>query len=88
MSPTTRDPAALLAFVHRDWSSASRSKDLYWRDWKRLHGPAGGIRMAEELRLQVLQARPDWPSPRERLADLAMHLRVIDALRRVPPRPR
>ena len=83
-----RDPAALLAFVRRDWSSAARSKALYWRDWKREHGPAAGIRIADELRRQVLFARPGWPSPRERRADLDAHLRVIDALRRVPPRPR
>jgi hypothetical protein len=87
-SPLVRDPAAVLAFVQRDWASASRSKARYWRDWKRRHGPAAGVRVAEELRLQVLRVRPDWPSRRERLADLAMHLRIIDALRRVPPRPR
>lgn len=83
-----RDPVALLAFAQRDWAAAARSKARYWRDWKRRHGPAAGIRMAEELRLQVVRARPGWPSRRDRLADLATHLRVIDALRRVPPRPR
>jgi hypothetical protein len=61
---------------------------LYWRDWKKEHGPAAGIRMADELRRQVLMMRPGWPSDRERLEDLAAHLKVIDALRRVPPRRR
>jgi hypothetical protein len=81
-----RDRDTLLEFVQRDWAGASRSKSIYWRDWKRAHGPAAGIRMADELRKQVLLARPGWPSERERREDLATHLRVIEALRRVPPR--
>jgi hypothetical protein len=81
-----RDPAALLDFVRRDRAAAARAKALYWRDWKRRHGAAAGIRMADELRRQVLLMRPGWPSPRERLADRASHLRVIEALRRVAPR--
>jgi hypothetical protein len=83
-----RDLGALLDFVQRDWTSPARAKARYWRDWKRRHGPAAGIRMADELRRQVLLVRPDWPSPSERREDLATHLRVIDALRRVPPRCR
>lgn len=83
-----RDPIALLDFVRRDWSAAARSKAIYWRDWKRRHGPAAGIRIADELRRQVLRMRPGWPSARERQADLAAHLRIIEALRRVPPRGR
>jgi hypothetical protein len=81
-----RDPAALRAFIERDWGSAARDKERYWRDYKRLHGPAAGIRIADELRRQVLAARPDWPSEEERAEDLATHLRIIDVLRRVPPR--
>ena len=83
-----RDPAALRAFLDRDWAAASRDKELYWRDYKREHGPAAGIRMADELRRQVLAVRPDWPSAEEREEDLATHLRVIDVLRRVPARAR
>lgn len=83
-----RSRAALLEFVQRDWAGAERSKELYWRDWKREHGPAAGIRIADELRRQVVEMRPDWPSAEERAEDLATHLRVIEALRRVPPRGR
>jgi hypothetical protein len=83
-----RDPAAIRAFLDRDWASAARDKELYWRDYKRKHGPAAGIRIADELRRQVLAARPDWPSERERAEDLATHLRVIEVLRRVPARSR
>jgi hypothetical protein len=83
-----RDRQSLLEFVQRDWAGASLAKDHYWRDWKRRHGPAAGIRMADELRRQVMAQRPDWPSPAERREDLANHLKVIDALRRVPARGR
>jgi hypothetical protein len=67
------------------WAAAGRDKERYWRDHKREHGPAAGIRIADELRRQVLAVRPDWPSEREREEDLATHLRVIEVLRRVPP---
>jgi hypothetical protein len=83
-----RDPAAIRAFVERDWASAEADKERYWRDYKREHGAAAGIRVAEELRRQVLAARPGWPSEREREEDLATHLRVIEVLRRVPVRAR
>jgi len=83
-----RDLEALRAFVDRDWASAALAKDRYFRDYKREHGPAGGIRMADELRRQVLAARPDWPSAEERAEDWATHLRVSEVLRRVPARAR
>jgi hypothetical protein len=78
------DPQAVRDFLERDWASAARDKELYWRDYKRTHGPAAGIRVADELRRQVLAARPDWPSERERDEDLATHLRVLEVLRRAP----
>lgn len=83
-----RDLAALRDFIERDWSSPTHDKERYWRDYKREHGPAAGIRIADELRRQVLAARPDWPSEREREQDLATHHRIIDVLYRVPSRPR
>jgi hypothetical protein len=83
-----RDPAALRAYVERDWASAARDDERSWIEQARRDGPAGGIRVADELRRQVLAMRPDWPSERERDEDRATHLRVIDALRRVPARSR
>jgi hypothetical protein len=71
-----------------DWAAAARDKERYFLDYKRQHGPAAGIRMADELRRHVLALRPDWPSEEERAEDMATHLRVIDVLRRVPARPR
>jgi len=87
-SAAVRDVKALREFARRDWSAAARAKELYWADWKREHGPAAGIRVADELRRQVLAARPDWPSESERQEDLATHLRMIEVIRRARPRPR
>lgn len=81
-----RDPEELRRFARQDWAAAQRDKELYWRDWKRQHGPAAGIRIADELRKQVLAQKPGWPSDEEREEDLRTHLRVIEALQRVPPR--
>lgn len=87
-SAAVRDEKALREFAQRDWAASARSKELYWRDWKRQHGPAAGIRVADELRRQVLAARPDWPSESERQEDLATHLRMIEVIRRARPRTR
>ena len=80
------DRAALLEYVNRDWAALARLKEEAWLDFKRRHGAAGGIRMGDELRRLVLLHHPDWPTVRQRRADHATHLRVLDALRRVPPR--
>ena len=81
-----RDPEALREYAQRDWAKAKRATELFWIERKRLLGPAEGIRMGDELRRHAKLVRPDWPSQAERDDDAATHLRVIDALRRVPPR--
>jgi hypothetical protein len=69
------------------WRVAALGKELYWRDWKRRHGPAGGIRIADELRRQVIAQRPDWPTEEDRRRDAAAHIRLARLLERVPARP-
>ena len=83
-----RDPALLHAFVRRDWASAARAKERGWRSFREEHGPAAGVRIGDELRRQAIAMQPGWPSAREREDDLAMHLRLVEVIRRVPPRPR
>jgi hypothetical protein len=83
-----RDRASVRAFLDRPWDDLARLKADYWRAWKARHGALGALRMAEELRQEMLALRPDWPSPAERLEDLKTHLRVSEALRRVPARRR
>lgn len=82
------DPADLRAFAARDWAAVERNTAEYWRAWKQRHGAAGAIRIADELRRQAIAQRPDWPTHAERMADLECHLRVAEALRRVPARRR
>ncbi|HVK65623.1 MAG TPA: hypothetical protein VM694_14165 [Polyangium sp.] len=73
------DPEELRRFASQDWAAAARGKELYWRDWKKQHGPAAGIRIADELRKQVLAQKPGWPSDEERREDLETHRRVLEA---------
>jgi hypothetical protein len=68
--------------LRRDAARAERDKALYWRKYKLEHGPAAGIRIADELRRQVIAQRPGWPDARERALDHAAHERVLDVLRR------
>lgn len=86
--PSVRNADELRQFARQDWATAQRDKELYWRDWKKQHGPAAGIRIADELRKQVLAQKPAWPSDEERREDLETHLRVLEALDRVPSRRR
>ena len=77
-------PADVRAFVHRDWDAFARAKEEHWLECKRRHGPAWGLLVGDELRREAQRVRPGWPSARERRADLAMHLRMIDVLHRTP----
>jgi hypothetical protein len=87
-SLAVRDPAAILEFVRRDWASFERSEAEYWRAYRQEQGPGAGIAVADELRRHLARVRPEWPTERERREDHETHLRVIEALRRVPPRDR
>jgi hypothetical protein len=76
--------ADLVEFAHRDRSEAAALKARYWAERKRRLGPAEGLRVSAELLRQVRLTRPDWPDEAERAQDLATHVRVAEALRRVP----
>jgi hypothetical protein len=69
-----------------DWALAERLKALYWRDWKRQHGTAGGIRIADELRKQAVAQKPTLAHDAERRRDHRTHLSVLSALARVAAR--
>ena len=86
--PVVRDADELRKFARQGWAAAQRDKERYWRDYKRLHGPSAGIRIADELRKQVLAQKTDWPSEQERQEDHVAHLRLIEALDRLPSRRR
>lgn len=69
-------------FVARDWSAVRAAKDEYWAMRIRRLGPQEGLRIADELRRQMLAIDPQWPSEAERRRDLASHRRVAELLRR------
>lgn len=77
-------------YVSRDWDAVRLAKDLYWRDRIARLGPAEGVRVADQLRLQALASDPSWPSAADRQADLQTHVQLAERLRRASParRPR
>ena len=66
----------------RDWRALRDSKDDYWAARIAELGPAEGLRIAGELRAQVIALHPDWPPPDDRAADLASHVRLSELFRR------
>ena len=69
-------------FADRAWRALRDSKDDYWGARIALLGPAEGLRIAGELRAQVIAMHPDWPAPQERDADLNSHARLSELFRR------
>jgi|SRR5580704_8172413 hypothetical protein len=78
------DPADVRSLLERDWNALAEGKDDAWLACRQRFGEAWGLRVGEALRLHAKRVRPGWPSARERRADLAMHLRMIDVLHRTP----
>jgi hypothetical protein len=78
----TRD---LRAFVARDWAAARAAKDVFWAQRIARLGPIEGLRIADELRRQVLQQHPKWPDAEERREDLSSHVRLSELLLRASP---
>jgi hypothetical protein len=66
------------AFADRRWDVLAAADDEWWST----KSPAERIRIADELRKQVLATRPGWPSPEERQADLETHAKVAEILAR------
>lgn len=69
------------AFLSRDWRAVREAKDDYWADRIARLGPQEGLRIADELRRQVVLQDPDWPRPDDRQEDLRAHVRLAQRLR-------
>ena len=80
------NPADIRAFVQRDWEAVQRETDRYWVEWKGSATIAEALAAADALRRHAAAVRPGWPDAADRSADLAVHLRVSDALRAVTRR--
>jgi hypothetical protein len=78
----------IVAFVRRDWVRTAEAKTEFWRHRKLGLTPDAMLAVGEQLRQHALAVRPDWPSESDRAADLAVHLRVTEALRAVSKQSR
>jgi len=72
-------------YVSRDWGAARELKDAFWATRIARLGPIEGLRIAEELRRQVVRQHPGWPGDQERHDDLLAHIRLSELLRRASP---
>jgi len=70
------DPEALREFARRDWDAAAASKAHYWALRYRLEGSRPAWEASAALLAQLRRHRPDFPTPRDREADLQHHLRL------------
>jgi len=75
----TRD---LRNYVARDWAAVRASKDAFWARRIARLGPVEGLRIADELRRQVLLQKPGWPDAEQRREDLQSHVRLSELLQR------
>jgi hypothetical protein len=73
------------SYVSRDWAAARESKDAFWARRIARLGPIEGLRIADELRRQVIRQNPEWPNDQERADDMAAHTRLSGLLRRAGP---
>jgi hypothetical protein len=69
-------------FVARDWLAAREAKDTYWGERIARLGPVEGMRIADELRRQVLLQNAAWPSPADRRQDVLSHARLAELFQR------
>jgi hypothetical protein len=75
-----RDATALQT---RDWTEVREAKEAYWATVKSGMTPLEAVRLGDELRAHVRTLRPEWPTPDDRDADIAVHARVAEMLSRV-----
>jgi len=72
-------------FAKRDWAAIADAKARFWAERKRSMTAAEALTIAEMLRRHTRQVKPGWPDADERAADMALHVRISEALRAVPP---
>jgi hypothetical protein len=72
-------------FATRDWAAIGDAKARFWAERNRSMTVAEALATAEMLRQHTSQVKPSWPDADERAADMALHIRISEALRAVPP---
>lgn len=76
-------PEDVARFARRDWEAVSACKSEQWLEERRRRGVSWCFLVADDLRRQVSRQQPTWPTAAEHQADLDIHIRVGEALRRV-----
>jgi hypothetical protein len=76
------------AFAARPWAAIEAEKRSYWAAAKRDMTPLEALAVSEDLRKFTQQIRPDFPTTRDREADIEMHIRLSEGLRSVAIRRR
>ena len=71
----------IIAFAQRDWDALAEHKRRHWAEQSMTDDER--LRIGDELRRYALELHPDSPTPEQRDEDLATHVRVGEALRRV-----
>lgn len=79
----TVDAKDLAAYVRRDWNTVAIAKEEQWIAERRRRGVRWCFEVADSLRRQAVQRHPAWQTADDRRDDLATHVRVGTALRRV-----
>ena len=75
----------IVAFARRDWQAIAALKRRRWAEQKSRMTPTEALQLGDELRHHVSSFQAGWPSEEDRRADLAVHVRVSESLRRVEP---
>jgi hypothetical protein len=76
--------ADVQGFMDRDWTAIEEMKARFWIEDDHRLTAAQALALGDNLRRYAQSVRPDWPDPDDRAADLAVHLRLTEALRAVP----
>lgn len=68
------------AYVEREWATAETRKQEHWAREFNERGPDATLEAALTLREHMRLVNPEWPSERERAADLADHIALKRAI--------
>lgn len=76
------NPEDVRAYARRTWHAAERLKREHWAREMAERGPLATFEASLALWEHMRRLRPDWPSPDERRADLAHHVKLKHAIDR------
>jgi hypothetical protein len=71
-------------FLERDWRSFEVDNVEHFAALRRTQGLAAILAIGDELRHHAASHCPGWPGEQSRADDRAAHLRLMEALDRVP----